>query len=81
MHSQIHRREPTKGPGDHGYGLHGGAGAGQRGLLTVLPGTQPHLVDRDGGLFFQVTDPRAADDEIVDYPTVIEQLSATLRTA
>ena len=35
-------------------------------------------MDRDGGLFFQVTDPRAADYEIVDYPTAIEQLSATM---
>ena len=29
-------------------------------------------------LFFQVTDPRAADYEIVDYTTAIEQLSATM---
>jgi len=29
-------------------------------------------------LFFQVTDPRAADYEIVDYATAIEQLSATM---
>jgi len=36
------------------------------------------VVHIDTVLFFQVTDPRAADYEIVDYPTAIEQLSATM---
>jgi regulator of protease activity HflC (stomatin/prohibitin superfamily) len=41
--------------------------------------TQDNLVVHiDTVLFFQVTDPRAANYEIVDYPTAIEQLSATM---
>jgi regulator of protease activity HflC (stomatin/prohibitin superfamily) len=41
--------------------------------------TQDNLVVHiDTVLFFQVTDARAADYEIVDYPTAIEQLSATM---
>jgi regulator of protease activity HflC (stomatin/prohibitin superfamily) len=36
------------------------------------------VVHIDTVLFFQVTDPRAADYEIVDYATAIEQLSATM---
>jgi len=36
------------------------------------------VVQIDTVLFFQVTDPRAADYEIVDYATAIEQLSATM---
>ena len=36
------------------------------------------VVHIDTVLFFQVTDPRAADYEIVDYTTAIEQLSATM---
>jgi len=36
------------------------------------------VVHIDTVLFFQVTDPRAADYEIVDYPTAIEQISATM---
>jgi regulator of protease activity HflC (stomatin/prohibitin superfamily) len=36
------------------------------------------VVHIDTVLFFQVTDPRAADYEIVDYPTAIEQVSATM---
>jgi regulator of protease activity HflC (stomatin/prohibitin superfamily) len=41
--------------------------------------TQDNLVVHiDTVLFFQVTDPRAADYEIVDYPRAIEQLSATM---
>ena len=36
------------------------------------------MVHIDTVLFFQVTDPRAADYEIVDYATAIEQLSATM---
>ena len=36
------------------------------------------MVHVDTVLFFQVTDPRAADYEIVDYATAIEQLSATM---
>ena len=36
------------------------------------------VVHIDTVLFFQVTDPRAADYEIVDYLTAIEQLSATM---
>jgi regulator of protease activity HflC (stomatin/prohibitin superfamily) len=41
--------------------------------------TEDNLVVRiDTVLFFQVTDPRAADYEIVDYATAIEQLSATM---
>ena len=36
------------------------------------------MVHIDTVLFFQVTDARAADYEIVDYPTAIEQLSATM---
>jgi regulator of protease activity HflC (stomatin/prohibitin superfamily) len=41
--------------------------------------TEDNLVVRiDTVLFFQVTDPRAADYEIVDYIQAIEQLSATM---
>jgi regulator of protease activity HflC (stomatin/prohibitin superfamily) len=36
------------------------------------------VVHIDTVLFFQVTDPRAANYEIVDYATAIEQLSATM---
>ena len=36
------------------------------------------VVHIDTVLFFQVTDPRAADYEIVNYPTAIEQLTATV---
>ena len=36
------------------------------------------MVHIDTVLFFQVTDPRAADYEIVDYAQAIEQLSATM---
>ena len=36
------------------------------------------VVHIDTVLFFQVTDPRAADYEIVDYAKAIEQLSATM---
>ena len=36
------------------------------------------MVHIDTVLFFQVTDPRAADYEIVDYAEAIEQLSATM---
>ena len=36
------------------------------------------VVHIDTVLFFQVTDPRAADYEIVDYATAIEQLCATM---
>ena len=36
------------------------------------------VVHIDTVLFFQVTDPRAADYEIVDYATAIEQVSATM---
>jgi regulator of protease activity HflC (stomatin/prohibitin superfamily) len=36
------------------------------------------VVHIDTVLFFQVTDPRAADYEIVDYATAIEQLSSTM---